>query len=139
MIKLHIAGLLLLSAALSAETRFYQGAWRIESYAWAPWGQPFAGAARLVGQSVVFKPGSIAGPNLLACRSPRYSVRTVPAEGLFQGMLGDGAAAAKLGIRGSAFQTLATGCEHAIDYHFTGAGTAVFALDNAIYFLRKTR
>lgn len=142
--RLCAVSLLLLSPELSAQankTPSYQGAWTIESFARSPWGQPPADSGQLVGQSIVFSSDAISGPGVLACRSPRYSVVKAPAEGLFQGMLGSGTAAAKaaakLGFRGRAFPTLSTGCEHSIDFHFNGARTAAFALDNAIYFIRK--
>lgn len=120
---------------------FYRGAWTIEKFAPAPFGRPFDHAGQLVGERVVFAARSISGPGVLACRSPRYALFKVPVEGLFQGTLGDrqtaAKAAARLGILARRIPTVSTGCEHAIDFHFTSGRTAVFALDNAIYYLRK--
>ena len=62
----------------------------------------------------------------------------VGAEYLFQGGLTAPAAqAAALGFRGPRIATLETGCAGAIDFHFVNAKTALFALDNMVYTLRK--
>ncbi|MDB5723917.1 MAG: hypothetical protein JWQ16_671, partial [Novosphingobium sp.] len=61
-----------------------------------------------------------------------------PPANLFQGGLTAPAAqAAELGFRPAAIPTLETGCEGLIDFHFTEAGTALFALNNNIYTLRR--
>lgn len=59
---------------------------------------------------------------------------------IFQGVLTEPARqAAALGFAEKAIATLETGCEGLLDYHFRDDGTAMFALNNAIYLMRKTR
>jgi hypothetical protein len=74
----------------------------------------------LVGKTVAIRPKEIAGPRILACKSPHYRVKDFPADWLFQGAFGemhgrDKSAdpvkiAASLGFRGSSWKTLETGC-----------------------------
>ena len=45
--------------------------------------------------------------------------------------------ATALGFPARAIRTLETGCAGAIDFHFTREGTALFALNNLIYTLRR--
>ena len=100
---------------------------------------------RLVGRRVTFEAKRIRGPDPLACSGPRYELTDVPAEGLFQGGLaeygdpaiGADALATRVGFAKRPIATLATGCEGAIDFHFTNPDTARFALDNMIYTLRR--
>lgn len=109
----------------------------------APWVNPSDPStaphdARLVGKTVVYKKGRIVAPPLLACAEPTYAIKDVPPEGLFQGGLtAPRAQAAALGFGGATIRTLETRCEHWFEYHFTDAGTAMFALDNMIYTLRR--
>jgi hypothetical protein len=92
----------------------------------------------LVGKNVIYTPTRIAGPRPLAWSGPRYRWVAYLPENVFQGGLTAPAAqAAALGFRPAAIPTLETGCEGLIDFHFTEAGTALFALNNNIYTLRK--
>lgn len=147
--------LLLAAGSSGAGTEaFHLGTWRIQTAKVAPWWQqsaaPEAGEARAwIGQTIVFAPGSIKGPGLLACRGPVYAVKNVPAEGLFQGMFSEMAArgqatsavsaAASAGFRGREWATLTTGCDNEMDYHFSSKREGAFALDNYIYRLEKVR
>jgi hypothetical protein len=148
--------LLTLACAASAgqSSPFYEGAWKIESAAVAPWwtgkAAPYAASVKtLVGKSLTISSKSIAGPAPLACVSPKYAVvGDYPAEGLFQGNFGEmkrrdpsvdpAALAASVGFRGAArWRTLETGCDGAIDFHFVDDGVAKFAYDNYIYTIRR--
>ena len=92
----------------------------------------------LVGKTLTYTRPRIVAPAPLACIRPRYRWIAFPAENLFQGGLTAPAAQAlALGFRGAAIPTLETGCEGLIDFHFTKAGTALFALNNNIYTLRR--
>lgn len=116
---------------------FYRGEWKIESGAAAPWASGSKPDRALVGQTIAFGARSVTGPGVLGCKAPKYQVAKTPADGLFQGTLGGGTqaaqAAAKLGFADGQIETLYTGCEHAIDFHFFDRDSAAFALDNVIY------
>lgn len=139
-----IFGVLLTLAgpALAAEPA-YLGAWHIAEARPAPWVKSAAETfpeeeRRLVGQTVTYGPARIEGPSPLACDGPRYELLDVPPEGLFQGGLTAPAEqATALGFRSRTIETLQTGCEGWIDFHFVDATTALFALNNAIYTLRR--
>ncbi len=133
---------------------FHLGTWRIQSAKVAPWWQhsasPDAGEARAwIGQTIVFAPGAIKGPGLIACRKPVYALRNVPAEGLFEGMFSEMAArsqalsaaraAASAGFAGREWPTLTTGCANELNFHFSTQRAGAFALDNYIYRLEKVR
>lgn len=130
---------ILLASSLTAQTPFYLGTWHIESSARAPWATP-ADRTRALTGNITFSEKRISGPGLLACRELKYDLATVPPDGLFQGMLGEGntaaTAATKLGF-GPRIESLYTGCEHSIDFHFFNHETGAFALDNLIYRIRK--
>jgi hypothetical protein len=81
-----------LSSLASAADSFYLGAWKITSALVAPWAGPGrkpddAASKTLAGKRVVIKPAEIAGPQAVACKSPRYRLRHYGADILFQGML----------------------------------------------------
>jgi hypothetical protein len=138
-----VAFLATLPATASAPQRPYYGLWLIAEAHPAPWYNPSDPGTRpfddhLVGKSIVYSPSRIVGPRLLACKRPHYRMLEVGADYLFQGGLTAPAAqAAALGFRGNRIATLETGCAGAIDFHFINASTALFALDNMVYTLRK--
>lgn len=122
----------------------YLGTWRIAEVRPAPWFDPKdRGTApfddRLAGKTVTFARGRIAAPHPLGCTRPHYAWRDYPREGLFQGSLtAPGPQAAALGFRGRTIRTLETGCEGPIDFHFRDSATALFALNNNVYVLRRS-
>lgn len=130
-------------AASAAAQRPFLGRWLIAEAHPAPWsvpGDPSTAPfdAHIVGKAIVYSSTRILGPRPLACRRPHYQMHQVPPEGLFQGGLTAPAAqAAALGFRGNQILTLETGCEGAIDFHFIDPSTALFALDNMVYTIRK--
>lgn len=120
------------------------GVWTITKAVPAPWidrtkaSDPFL-ARRWVGKKIIFFRSGIDAPFPLGCDAPRYRTVELPPEGLFQGNLKSPTIEAQaLGFRaGAPVTTLQTDCEHFIDYHFVNYSTAMFALDNTIYTLRR--
>ena len=138
-----LACLVSVSAAAAGPQRPFYGRWLIAEANPAPWYNPADPGMHplddhLVGKSIVYQPSRIVGPRLLACKGPHYRMLEVGPEYLFQGGLTAPAAqAAALGFRGSRIASLETGCAGAIDFHFVNETTALFALDNMVYTLRK--
>jgi len=125
----------------------FLGTWKIERVESAPWvapgTAPDASIADLyVGKTVAFEAARIDGPALLACANPKYTFEEVPAEGLFQGNVGEpgedaasaDAAARKLGFT-PPVHSMMTGCEHDIAFHQRDDTHAAFALDNMIFWM----
>lgn len=138
-----LAAIALAAAPARAGDQPWLGTWRITGAQPAPWvgkGDHVRHASdiwHLVGRTVVYRKARIDGPAPLACRGPKYERRVVGPDYLFQGGLTAPAEQARaLGFSAS-IVTLETGCEGAIDFHFTDPATALFALDNMIYMLRR--
>ena len=121
----------------------YMATWTITSSTVAPWKSQHeeavqSGIKALLGKTVTFQPKRIVAPRPLACAQPNYEMKLYAADMLFQGGLTDPAKqAAALGFQGAAIQTLETGCEGAIDFHFVSPLKAEFALNNRIYILER--
>jgi hypothetical protein len=135
---------LLFAAALAAGSPapVYLGTWRIAGSQSAPWVEPGETFGRsdidkLDGRMVTFTKRSIAAPAPLACTGPRYALKEVPPEGLFQGNLSDPASQAKALGYGPTVRTLETGCEGLIEFHFIDRDHALFALNNRLYRLER--
>ena len=148
--KRILAGLIAATACLAAvpagaagAQRPFYGRWLIAEAHPAPWYNPSdPGTApfddHLVGKSIVYMPTRITGPRVLACSGPHYRMLEVGPDYLFQGGLtAPTAQAAALGFRGNRIASLETGCAGGIDFHFINQATALFALDNMVYTLRK--
>jgi hypothetical protein len=139
-----LAGLLALAApAQAAEPDFY-GAWLITGTQIAPWAKAGESAfspeeqRALVGSKVIYGKTRITARRPLGCAKPHYRLLDVPPDYLFQGTLTEPVAQAEaLGFRLHTITTLETGCEGFVDFHFVDARTALFALNNMIYTLRK--
>jgi hypothetical protein len=149
--KGHVVALLVavaLTACSGQKSASVEGTWKVSDARPAPWleaGQSAdpSIAATYLGKTVTFKPGAIEGPALLACTNPRYAYVEVPAEGIFQGSLGEDSKAEEkaraLGFESFPVHTVMTGCEHDIAYHFEGQDKLAFALDNIIFWMERTR
>jgi hypothetical protein len=139
------------TSVFAADT-FYLGTWKITSAAVAPWydrpGQPDTAEMKgLVGKTVTFTTGAVQGPREVGCKGPHYTIKTYPADMLFEGAFGEmhsknkaadpGKIAAGLGFKGTKWKTLETGCEVEISYHFLDETTAAFGLNNYVYTLKK--
>jgi hypothetical protein len=131
---------------------FYLGVWKIVSVVPAPWAnaeltpdQPEM--KELAGQMIAFKSKEIEGPRQAACKGPKYRVGNSPVLGLFQGAfdemhrrdpsLDPAKMAAQVGFQGHSWKTLETSCGNELDYYFIDPTTAAFALNNAVYTLKK--
>ncbi|MGE0745563.1 MAG: hypothetical protein AB7K86_09955 [Rhodospirillales bacterium] len=150
--RLAAAAVLVVSAAAgpAAAQGAFAGAWRVEGVRPAPWldgpaAQAVRGDPAIDRATVTFHPGRVEGPRPLACRAVKYEVKQVEAGYLFQGGLTDPPRqAAALGFSAGPIMNLTTYCgddtaDTEIDYALVDPGTAVFALDNVIYRLRKVR
>lgn len=87
--------------------------------------------------SLMFSAESFTGPWQMGCANPRYTVLSVPPEGLFQGMLaGRDAAddADRMGFPDGDVPTLRVDCPNAtFDFHLAGPTSLRFAFDGMIY------
>lgn len=137
-----LAAVLAAPAMATAALPTYLGVWLIAEAHPAPWRPtPYPGdlleSRKLVGRKIVYTPRGITAPAPLACRDPQYRLREVGPDYLFQGGLtSPQAQATALGF-GPRITTLETGCEGWFEFHFVNDRTAMFALDNMIYTLRK--
>jgi hypothetical protein len=125
---------------------FFVGPWKIEKSEPAPWVKSpeeieKQEVKRLVGARVEMHYDRIDGPAPLHCTHPRYSVKSVPAEGLFEGGLaemGDASTTAdkladSIGFHNLPAITLMPNCESEIEYHAIDDNHLVFALNNSLY------
>ena len=120
------------------------GLWMITKATPAPWSDPAHRtdpflAQRWVGKKVIFLLDAIDAPPPLGCDVPDYRTVEVPPKGLFYGNLTSPVIQAQaLGFpAGAPVMTLQTDCEDPIDFHFVNLTTAMFALDDVIYTLRR--
>jgi uncharacterized Fe-S cluster protein YjdI len=144
-----VAGFLVLSAATAqAQTNPLLGDWRIVSAGLAPWIGPDKintikedNVRRFVKQTVSFTAGDVKSRDpLLACKGPRYEPATIPPAGLFQGHLPEPKAdiAKALGFPAADVASVNITCPNgAFSYYFRDKNTALFALDNVIYTLKR--
>jgi hypothetical protein len=154
--RIHTAfvALVLIAALIgsaSAAGPFYLGNWKFTSAVIAPWATPAARKPNraerdsLLGKTLSIKPNEIAGPRAFACQRPRYALKEYPAADLFEGAFGEmrdrdpaidpGKLAGRLGLKGSSFTTLETGCE--FDWHFVDQTTVKVGLNDWVYTLKK--
>jgi len=129
--------------AEAKSTLDYLGTWVITESVPAPWIKSDAELfdeerVALVGKRIVFERKNIIAPSPMGCQGPHYKIRRYAADMLFQGTLTEPAGqAAALGFSGRTIPTLETGCEGLLDYHFVDGRTAMFALNNAIYTVKR--
>jgi hypothetical protein len=147
---------ILCAASLSgakAEDAFYLGQWKITGAAPGPWiksdAELFPDEMKsLVGQTITLKSDAIEGPGGFPCKGPKYEVMQGGPDMLFQGAFGEMQAAnaqndpqklaEQVGFSGKQYRTVMTGCEFAVDFSFGADNdTAMFALDNAVYMLKR--
>ncbi len=148
-----------LAAALAAASPFasavaadpsYFGTWKLSAAVVAPWADPAAQPdkaepARLLGNTLVFRAGGIAGPQPFACKGAHYKLADYTPGMLFLGAFDEMHAkdksaepqkiAASLGYSGDSIKTLETGC--AFDFHFVDGATAQAGLNDYVYTLKK--
>jgi hypothetical protein len=131
-----------LAVPAAAQGRF-AGAYRVSAWRPAPW---LADSARktvepkadVLGKRLTFAARRVAGPAILSCDAPKYEILALPYEGLFEGNLPRPAEQARtLGFATAPVTTLRSGCD--FDFHFRDARTGMFALDNVLYTIVRTR
>lgn len=138
-----IVGVAIYMMPVHAADRSHLAAWTVTSSAAAPWSLPGEAPVQsdldaLIGKTVTFTAKRIVAPPPLACSGPHYELKTYAPDMLFQGGLTDpGKQAAALGFQGASIQTLETGCEGAIDFHFVSPLKAEFGLNNRVYVMKR--
>lgn len=131
------------SVAHAANSDF-MGKWTVTTSQPAPWAQPNdkpveSDLKALIGKDVTFSTNRIDAPRPLTCRKPHYEMKQYDPDMLFQGGLTDPAKqAAALGY-GKKIDTLETGCEGALDFHFINSDSAMFALNNRLYKIERKK
>jgi hypothetical protein len=136
-----------------AEDAFYLGQYKITEAVKAPWARSDAELVpdemkSLVGQTITIKSDGIAGPGSFPCSDAVYQVMEGGPDMLFQGMFGQmhdenpandpQKLAEQVGFTGTQYRTVLTGCEFAVDFSFgEDKNTAMFALNNAVYTLKR--
>ncbi len=146
------SAVLLLAALPAHAANALAGSWTIERAEPAPWVEATFKpdqneVASYVGKTVKFQAHGIEAPALLACPDPNYEMKDYAGDMIFQGGLGEffkdaskaEDAATKLGFKSRPIKTLETGCEHEFDFHMADHDHAAFALDNMIYWLKRTQ
>ena len=96
---------------------------------------------RFVKQRVTFEATAVKSRDpLLACKDPRYEPTRIPPAGMFQGSLQEpkGDMARALGLPDGIVPGVDVACSNGrFSYHFSDKDTALFALDNVIYTLKR--
>ena len=142
---------ILLALPAGAQDAF-SGTWRIVASEAAPWvgetSPPDRKAMKaLKGKTLAFTASKVSGPASLGCSRPRYEIRELPPEGLFQGVLAAPPppakppasaeeAARRLGMTSATVPTLSVGCS-GIEFHLIGPNEGLFALNNVVYRMRR--
>ena len=139
-------GLLACDAAMAQSLL---GRWQIEAAAVAPWVAPDKihtaikedDVRRLVKQRITFEATAVKSRDpIFACKGATYEPTRIPPEGLFQGSLPapQGQIAHALGLPDGPSPGIDVACPNSrFSYHFRDKDTALFALDNVIYTLKR--
>jgi hypothetical protein len=150
MIRVTLALLALITAApgASAQQISLLGTWEIVEAQPAPWTEESqrttltAQGKRLIGQAITFAPREVTSRNKsLACRRAEYESTDYEADAMFQGNLPEPnptAAAVRLGFKKGAVPGADLKCTTGVySYHFRDRNTALTALSNVIYTLKR--
>ncbi|HLY54890.1 MAG TPA: hypothetical protein VKS60_05000 [Stellaceae bacterium] len=139
-------------AASSAQAQqAFTGTWTVTKTEPAPWvakdpnAEPTIEPA-LRNARIGIQPDRLDAPLFIGCRKPRYTVLTVPPEGVFEGGLYDPdhgltdakGLAAKLGFTADQIPTLEASCSE-LRFHLADNDTMLFALNNVIYTLKRAK
>jgi hypothetical protein len=115
-------------------------AWRFTHALSAPWGKALPGAAPLAGERLTIGVTMLEGPAPIACEPASVEHLSVPAEGLFEGGLGEQAEARAraLGFSGFPVPLIRITCANAaFDFARVDEDTLLFALDNQVWSLSQ--
>lgn len=126
----------------------FAGSWDVVNVQPAPWTQGSSTDKPYINEEIArgritFMPDSVQGPDFLNCDKAKYEIAKVPPEYLFQGGLTDPAPQAKeLGFTGGEILQLGMSCisgdaDISMDFDLVSEDTAVFALDNMIYTMKR--
>jgi hypothetical protein len=135
-------------ACNAAAAQTLLGQWQIAAAGVAPWIAPDkihtikeSDVRRYVKQRVTFAVDEVKSRDpLLACKGARYEPTRIPPAGLFQGNLPEpkGQTARTLGLADGITPGMDVACPNGrFSYHFRDKDTALFALDNVIYTLKR--
>ncbi len=140
------AAVLQMRPAIAQES--FTGSWDVVDVQPAPWIQGSSTDKPYVNEEIArgritFMQDSVQGPGFLDCDKATYEINKVPLEFLFQGALTDPARQAKeLGFNGGEILQLSMACasgdaDISMDFDILNENTAVFALDNMIYSMKR--
>jgi hypothetical protein len=138
----------------AAADAFYVGSFKIVSASIAPWVAPGTAVDdsemhALIGKTITLAPASVDGPGGFPCASPQYEVLEGAADILFQGAFGEMSAkdpkidprklADQVGLPGTTYRTVVTGCEYEVDLSFPAGDDdhAAFGLNDFVYLLQR--
>ena len=124
------------------------GAWSMISAKVAPWWdgtgeEPAADPA--FGTKIILGANKTAGPDILHCDAPKYTVSIISPRTLFEGNLPDpGKNATELGFKSSEITTVNFSCSEnsrdvSLDFPMIDDDTIMLGLDNVIYTFTRTR
>jgi hypothetical protein len=139
---------LLAVTAGAAQTNPLLGRWQITSAAVGPWIAPDKiniikedDVRRFVKQRMTFAVGEVKSRDpIFACKGATYEPTRIPPDGLFQGNLPQpkGEIARALGLHDGITPGVDVACPNSrFSYHFRDKDTALFALNNVIYTLKR--
>ncbi|MEP6781203.1 MAG: hypothetical protein ABJC26_15005 [Gemmatimonadaceae bacterium] len=118
----------------------YTGTWTVNSWKPAPWlsaadAKTVKPSVSLIGKKITFTKAKIVAPQPIACTGPKYEIKSVAFDMLFEGALKTPASdAPALGFK-APVKTLMPGCD--MEFHSIDDNTAKFALNNVIFTMTK--
>jgi hypothetical protein len=124
----------------------FLGEWKVSDAQPGPWVGPNVRVGvnpKIMNATITFGAASVTGPEPLGCAKARYEVKTVGPEFLFEGGLTDPKAQAHaLGFTTDTFTAMSFSCDRpdadvSMDYAMADKNTALFALDNIIYTMKR--
>ena len=142
-------GFILKAGPASAQEAF-AGSWDVFNVHAAPWvdanvdTKPYLNEEIARGR-ITFMADSVQGPGFLNCDKAHFEIMKVPPEYLFQGGLTDAPRQAKeLGFTNGEILQLSMSCisddaDISMDFDLIDQDTAVFALDNMIYRMKRVK
>ena len=140
----------ILKAGPASAQEIFAGSWDVFNVHAAPWldanvdSKPYLNEEIARGR-ITFMAYSVQGPGFLNCDKAHFEVMKVPPEYLFQGGLTDAARQAKdLGFAEGEIVQLSMSCisddaDISMDFDLIDQDTAVFALDNMIYRMKRVK
>ena len=140
----------ILKAGPASAQEIFAGSWDVFNVHAAPWldanvdSKPYLNEEIARGR-ITFMADSVQGPGFLNCDKAHFEVMKVPPEYLFQGGLTDAARQAKdLGFAEGEIVQLSMSCisddaDISMAFELIDQDTAVFALDNMIYRMKRVK